>query len=280
MPSAFEEIGYEKTPLGALSLRRRIISSLAREVYEVKLGDEYLMSSLFTDSERELGRLGIESARRWTQSTAKQPEPQRTSGTSHDAEGAELDVVVGGLGLGYTAEAVLQFTQVRSLIVVDLFQAVIDWHIEGIVPIGRTVSADPRCTILRDDFFSLALSSEGFDRLSPGREFHAILLDIDHTPDMLLDPASAPFYTEKGLSCVCRHLCPGGVFGLWSDTRPDKAFADRLSAVFDHVGVHPVTFDNPLQGRTYTQSVYIAKRSGFVYQSQNRVARRSVETNG
>ena len=52
MKSNFEELDCQKTQMGELVLRRRCILSLdGREVYEVKLGDEYLMSSLFHDSE-------------------------------------------------------------------------------------------------------------------------------------------------------------------------------------------------------------------------------------
>src|SRR5437870_11552734 len=89
----FEELDYRPTPIGALSLRRRRELSLGVDVFEIKLGDEYLMSSLFTASEIELARLGLA-----------------------ELSGADLDVVVGGLGLGYTAQAVLghETTAVRS----------------------------------------------------------------------------------------------------------------------------------------------------------------------
>ena len=57
-----QELGYQKTPLGDLTLRRRTETRLQdQEVFEVKLGDEYLMSSLFTESERQLATLGLES---------------------------------------------------------------------------------------------------------------------------------------------------------------------------------------------------------------------------
>jgi spermidine synthase len=48
-----------------------------------------------------------------------------------------LDVVVGGLGLGYTAAEVLKNKKVSRLLVIDLFQAVIDWHQAGLVPLGH-----------------------------------------------------------------------------------------------------------------------------------------------
>ena len=47
----FEELDYRPTPIGALSLRRRRELKLVVDVFEIKLGDEFLMSSLFTASE-------------------------------------------------------------------------------------------------------------------------------------------------------------------------------------------------------------------------------------
>ena len=59
----FEELAFHETPLGELSLRRRTILSLEnREVYEIILGDAFLMSSLFTEVEQALARLGLAAA--------------------------------------------------------------------------------------------------------------------------------------------------------------------------------------------------------------------------
>ena len=57
MSARFEELDWSETLMGVISLRRRIEPSLNVEVYEVKLGDEFLMSSLFTVAEVELARL-------------------------------------------------------------------------------------------------------------------------------------------------------------------------------------------------------------------------------
>ena len=153
-----EELGFQKTPLGELTLRRRTETRLGgREVYEVKLGEEYLMSSLFTESERRLAVLGL------------------------DPLSGPLDVVIGGLGLGYTAVEALKNKNVKTLLVIDLFQAVIDWHRAGLVPNGTTLTADPRCELRRGDFFELART--GFDAAAPDRKFDAVLVDIDHSPE-------------------------------------------------------------------------------------------------
>ncbi|MDO8876367.1 MAG: spermidine synthase [Pseudolabrys sp.] len=237
MAAMFEELDYRETPIGALSLRRRRELRLGVDVFEIKLGDEFLMSSLFTASEIALAYLGL-------------------AGLS----GPALNVVVGGLGLGHTAKAVLAHGNVASLIVVDALEAVIDWHRRGLVPLGAELSADGRCRFVHGDFFALAASGEGFDPDAPGRQFDAVLVDIDHSPEALLDEANAAFYSEAGLARLTAHLRPGGVFGLWSNDLPDLSFTERLGRVFADARAEPVTFHNPLQDRPFTQTVYLANR--------------------
>lgn len=232
----FEELDYRPTPIGALSLRRRRELSLGVDVFEIKLGDEFLMSSLFTASEIALAQLGLA-----------------------ELSGTGFDVVIGGLGLGYTAQAVLEFEVVKSLIVVEALDAVIDWHENGLLPLGPQLTNDPRCRFVPGDFFALAASKEGFDPDGPSRRFDAILVDIDHSPEFLLDPRNAAFYQLEGLNRLTAHLNPGGVFGLWSNERPDDAFTARLADVFAQARAEPVTFHNSLQNREFTQTVYLAQ---------------------
>ncbi len=234
----FEEIDYCPTLIGAVSLRRRFELTLKREVYEIKLDDEFLMSSLFTASEEALARLGLAAL-----------------------DGDRLDVVVGGLGLGYTARAVLEHATVASLAVVEMLAPVIQWHRKGLLPLGPALVADPRCRFVQGDFFALAASEQGFDPELSGRRFDAILLDIDHSPEALLDERSTSFYQPDGLRALAAHLKPGGIFGLWSNDPPDPAFTERLAGVFAEAWAEPVTFDNPLQGRPFTQAVYLARRA-------------------
>ena len=205
----FEELDYRPTPIGALSLRRRLHLTTGADIYEIKLGDDFLMSSQFTASEIALARLAI------------------------DAHGGrDLDVCVGGLGLGYTAKAVLDYDTVASLVVVEFLDAVIDWHRSGLLPIGSTLASDKRCRLVSGDFFEMAGSGAGFDRENPNRTFDAVLVDIDHSPDMLLSERSRPFYRTEGLRGVAHHLKSGGIFGLWSNERPDPAFVAQLTTVF------------------------------------------------
>ena len=119
---------------------------------------------------------------------------------------ADLDVVVGGLGLGYTALAALENAGVRSLIVVDALAEVIEWHEQGLLPLGKQLTGDPRCRLVNGDFFAMAGSAEGFDAEQPGRRFDAVLVDIDHSPRNLLHPRHAALYEPEGLARLAEHL--------------------------------------------------------------------------
>lgn len=235
MSALFEELDYCPTPIGALSLRRRRDLRLGVDVWEIMLGQDFLMTSHFTASEVALGRLGVAAC-----------------------AGDRLDVVVGGLGLGYTAEAVLADPRVADLRVIEYLAPVIEWHETGILPMGTRLDDDPRCHLAEGDFFAMA-AGEGFDAARPGRRYDAILADIDHAPDHLLDDRSNSFYQVEGLRAVKRHLKPGGIFGLWSDKLTDQRFLDRLAAAFPEAWAEPVTFDNPLTGKPFTQTVYLAR---------------------
>ena len=115
MNPQFEELDYRKTRLGELILqRRRVLALDGAEAYEVKLNGEYLMSSLFYVAEAELARVGLGALK-----------------------GADWDIVVGGLGLGYTAAEALAFPQVARLVVVEALEPVIDWHGAASCPTGK-----------------------------------------------------------------------------------------------------------------------------------------------
>jgi spermidine synthase len=238
MSRDFEELDYQKTPLGELILRRRRMLSLGGiEIYEVKLGDEFLMSSLFHEVEEALAHLGL-----------------------GELKGEGWDVVVGGLGLGYTAVAALEHREVASLLIVDALRPVIEWHQRGLVPLGKKLTGDARCRMVQADFFERAQSRKGLDPDQPGRKFHAVLLDIDHSPRNLLHPRNAAFYKAEGLRALSAHLHPGGVFALWSDDPPDDEFLGLLARAFATARAHVVTFPNPLTEAESASTVYVAGR--------------------
>ena len=229
MIARFEELDYVATPMGDLMLRRRVEPTTGLDVFEVRLGDEYLMSSLFVVAEEELAHLGLAAC-----------------------VGDHLDVVVGGLGLGYTALAALADARVVRLDVIETMDAVIGWHSRKLLPASAALVDDPRTSLVKADFFAVM-------RAAPTEQWDAILLDVDHSTEHQLDPSHADLYTVDGLLSLSRHLKPGGVFALWSDDPPLPSFMAALGAVFASTAAHVVSFDNVLTGGVSTNSVYVAR---------------------
>jgi spermidine synthase len=229
MIAHFTELAWEQTALGPLTLRRRIDPVVQVDVFEVKLGEEFLMSSLFTVAEIELARLGLAAV-----------------------DGDQLEVLVGGLGLGYTAQAALADPRVRAVTVLELLDPVIAWHREGLLPVSGDLTSDARTSLVQADFFAVM-------RDEPARRWDAILLDIDHSPRHLLDGQNRGFYTPTGIAAAARHLSPGGVLAVWSDDPPDETFIASLESVFDTVGAEVVAFDNALTGGSSANTVYVAR---------------------
>ncbi|CAA0103995.1 Uncharacterised protein [Zhongshania aliphaticivorans] len=236
MSLLFEEIDSQDSPLGEISLRRRRMPAFGdRDIYEVKLGDEFLMSSMFVDAEEALSTLGLASV-----------------------QGDNLSVVVGGLGLGYTAVAALKDSRIDELLVVDALDTVISWHEKELVPLGKTLNADPRNRYILGSFFDLATDPlTGFDPDDHGKQFDAILLDIDHSPSEFLNASNAGFYTTENLTLMASQLKPHGVFAMWSQNLPDSGFEALLNTVFESVNSHIVSFYNPFQNSESTNSVYV-----------------------
>ena len=237
MDFIYEELDFRPTPIGELMLRRRRMPQFGdRDIYEVKLGEHFLMTSLFHEAESQLASMGLAALNR---------DP--------------LDVVVGGLGLGYTAAEALKDRRVESLVVVDFLEAVLGWHQTGLVPLGRTLMDDERCRMVQADFFALSRDvTKSFDPDHPAKRHDVILLDIDHTPTHVLSQTNTHFYTEEGLGELARHLKPGGVFAMWADGIPEDEFTRRLNGVFAHAESHTIEFDNAITGDVSKGSVYVA----------------------
>lgn len=228
-PSNLEILAYEETPLGLLCLRRReLLSAPGTFVTEVTLDHEYLMGSLHTDSERALGRIALE----WHGGSARH-------------------VLVGGLGLGYTAQAVLASKQVAAVEVVELLAPVIGWLEADLFPIAGELKADSRLSVTAGDVYARLAAP-------PTRPCDVILIDVDHSPDERLGDAGPNFYTEEGLRLARRHLAPEGVLGVWSYAESSD-FSGALRRVFDEVRVEPVTFTNRLVDEERTDWLFFAR---------------------
>ncbi len=226
----FEILDYCETPLGPLCLRRReLLAKRGTVVTEVTLNHEFLMSSYNTASERALAEQALRLH-----------------------AGAELRVLVGGLGLGYTAREVLKSPRVARARVVEFLPEVIGWLERGLLPLSAELAADARLHVVEGDIYQLL--SE------PPRETHdLVLIDVDHNPDEVLHVANQRFYEIEGLMKAREHLAPGGVLAVWSSAE-DASFAKALEEVFPYVHVEPVIWHNELIDEEQRDDLFLARR--------------------
>lgn len=222
----FEVLEHAESPIGTLILRRRIAP--VPGVIELALDHQFLMSDAVTDSERALATRAIEL---------------------HG--GNDLDVMIGGLGLGYTAKAALASDRVANVDVVELVEDAIEWVARGVIPLGPELMADARFHTIHADVFERL-------RRDPTRTYDLLLLDVDHSPDERLGGTSDRFYVHEQLLVTARHLEPGGVFGLWS-TSESPAFEAELRKTFADVCVEPIDFFNETTGRDETNWLFFGK---------------------
>lgn len=227
--SNLEILAYEPTPLGTLCLRRReLLSRPGTVVTEITLNHEFLMSSYHTESERVFAEIAL---------------------GLHRAD--SLSVLIGGLGLGYTAQAVLGSDRVRSIEVVELLPQVLDWLARDLFPLSGTLKADARFRALQDDVYGRLAGP-------PGTTYDVILIDVDHSPADNLAAANDVFYTRAGLQRAKAHLRPGGVLGVWSAAE-SRSFEQALGEVFEEVQVESVTFMNTLVDEECTDWLFFAR---------------------
>ena len=227
-----EILEYCETPIGLLCLRRReLLSRPGTVVTEVTLDHEFLMSSYHTASERALASLALG----W-----------------HG--GSDLRVLVGGLGLGYTAHAALEQSCVERVDVLELLPQVISWLSRNLVPLGSTLVSEERFRVAEGDIF------EHLDS-SPETRYDAILVDVDHSPDELLSPGHRSFYTLDGLRRAREHLADGGVLGVWSSAE-NETFARTLEEVFAEVRIETVRWHNELIDEDQRDDLFLARRRG------------------
>lgn len=186
-------IARAEGPNGEVVLRRR--GSGDNVVDELIVNGTFAMDSAETSSERALGRL-----------------PFPFVGTK---------VLLGGLGLGYTADELL--TQgVASLDVVELEPALVDWARRRLTTVLGRVADDPRVLLRVADVATVLAGRDG--------GWDAILLDVDNGPDFLIHPHNARLYSPDGLRLAFDRLRPGGLLAIWCQG-PHPALVTALAAL-------------------------------------------------
>lgn len=172
--------------------------------YFLKIGGVQLMGTNASSSEKEMADLACENLPR----------------------GAR--VLIGGLGFGYTLRRVLELCPLDATVdVAELLQVVVDWNREFLTGVNGLLVDDPRVRIHIHDVADL-ISRAGENR------YHVILLDVDNSPDPLVQKGNAKLYDSGGLARTKAALHPGGRVVFWS-ANPDKSFARSMGKYFENV---------------------------------------------
>lgn len=220
-----------ETEIGTIYLGHREVAGAEDTVFEILIGDDVLMTSLSPISERRLSVSALEQ---------------------HGGEGP-LKVLVGGLGLGYTAQALLSDSRVESVCIAEKMTFIIDWMNEGKLPLSEQFADDERVKIVQDDVYKTLLGTAS-------EQFDLILVDVDHAPDDPLSDESRPFYTREGQQRVCKHLRPGGILGIWSVVENDE-FLAVLSEVYSESRCEEVSWqDLEFPEADYQNALFYARR--------------------
>jgi spermidine synthase len=219
----WQELGRAKLPDGDLVLSRR------GDELVIRLRGAELMNSRTHHSEEQLAVLGC----------------------AHLAGRSGVRVLIGGLGMGFTARAALDVLAPDARVVIgELVPEVVEWNRGPLAHLAREPLADPRVEVVVGDVGALIGRSRGV--------FDAILLDVDNGPDAFTAPGNAGLYGAKGLERARRALVPGGRIGVWS-VADDKAFTGRLTGVGFAVERHKIA---PHQGSGARHIVWIGRAPG------------------
>ncbi len=224
-----ELLEHANTPIGTIYLGRRHVPTRDGWVYEIRISGQLLMCSMNNISEQKLSETALEL---------------------HEGQGP-LKVLVGGLGLGYTARAALVDPRVASVRVVEKMDFVIDWMARGLLPLSAEFAAEERLEIVQGDVFEQLLGP-------PGELYDLILVDVDHAPDDRLAEGEGDFYSTEGQKRVARHLAPGGVLAVWS-AWDNADFAKVLDGLYPRSCREGVSWPDELEeGKNFHNTLFFA----------------------
>lgn len=217
------EIARAESERGEVVLRRRH-SELGADVLELRVNGIFVMDTLETGSEIDLAAVALDLV----------PDPR--------------DVVVGGLGLGFTTQRVLADPRVAKVMVVEIEDALIAWMRDGTVPHGPALLADQRVKVVNADILmAIAEARSTYD---------LILLDVDNGPGYLVHDGNARVYDRPFLERCGDLLNPSGVLAIWSAAAAPELLAALNEAFTD---VEEQSHDVLLQDRPETYYLYVAR---------------------
>ena len=177
------------------------------EAFSLRLDNLELMNSRTHGSEEALAKLAC--------------------ATLKNAQVAE--VLVGGLGMGFTLRVVLNAVGQNSVVTVaELVPEVVQWNRDLLGHLNDYPLEDERTVVLEEDVASLLRPSPSQSSQPQRRaRFDAVLLDVDNGPEGLTHQGNAWLYSAAGLAASFAALKAGGVLAVWS-AHSSQAFAKRL----------------------------------------------------
>lgn len=133
---------------------------------------------------------------------------------------AGAKVLVGGMGMGFTAAAALRrLGRDGRVVVAEIVPAVVEWNRGPLADLAARPLDDCRVTVRLGDVAEVMQAERG--------AFDAILLDVDNGPEGLTRKGNDLLYARAGLKAAFNALRPAGVLAVWS-AGPSPAFARRL----------------------------------------------------
>jgi spermidine synthase len=226
MPDQYVEVARAESERGELVLRARRTDG-GPEVLELRANGVFVMDTAETTSEVALATAALELV----------DEPRR--------------VLVGGLGLGFTLQAVLTDSRVERCTVVEIEEALVGWMRDGTLRHGQQILADARANVVVADV-SLALAE------ARESSYDLVLLDVDNGPGYLVHEGNAALYEPPFLAMLRRVVRPGGAVAIWSASE-SSPLERNLEDVFG--AVEPQSYAVDLQGREETYWLYVARRA-------------------
>lgn len=222
--TSYGEVARDSSPRGEVVLRARHGIDGAQPVLELRVNGVFVMDTRETVSEQQLASVAL----------AEVADPRA--------------VLVGGLGLGFTAHAVLADRRVERLVVVEVEESLVRWMRDGTVPHGPAYLADDRVSVVTADIRQAVHEAAA-------ASYDLVLLDVDNGPGQLVHEGNAAVYGPGFLDAVADVLRPGGALAVWSAAESPE-LAEDLAAVFG--AVSPIPMGVRLQGRDEVYWVYLA----------------------
>jgi spermidine synthase len=224
----YTEVARAESPRGEIVLRERRDPDAGPNssvVLELRVNGVFVMDTFETSSEKGLATAAL-----------KRVENPR-------------NVVIGGLGLGFTVHEVLADTRVEKLVVVEIEDALVQWMRDGTVPHGPSYLADERVTVMTADI-RIAMAE------AAPAAYDLVLLDVDNGPGFLVYDENESIYQREFLQQVKEALRPGGALVIWSAAESPTLQAE-MEQVFDESVAVP--YDVTLQSRDEHYWIYLAR---------------------